>query len=395
MTTERKEITIPLALDDGQGDIKCFNGEEVFVVPNFVDKDWKPKKKNDLEEEFSHRESHITYIDESGRSKLVGRAVPLLSDNPQWHVPVDKHRAASKILPVIHVGLALMTEKIKADVVRVKPLVMGLSQDQLIGETAEKRIARLEELVLKEHNIHVILGDGTVIKKKVIVEGLLVKGQAFGSFCHMALDSQGRMKDATLRNKRSIVYDLGARTRNFLEMDGFNELNSFADYTGMYTIWETIRKELENPNNPNKYNIHLNISEVKRSCSTEENFGRDGFTNTGVDIRSLRDSVYDEHAHEQINEVDGRYASKRDEIQEVYLAGGGSMVLEEWLVPGFENIFPKANVHLLDNTSNVKGLYNFGVYARLEDERLKQMQARLDAQAKTKSKTTTSNNKED
>lgn len=353
--------------DDGVGDLKGFNGKKAYILPNFQGK-YEELPESDLSERFDDPESHITYYDELGIKKLVGRGA-LLDRKALWDAQENKHLSEGRFMPMFHTLLGLMSQDETDDEIHLNPLVMSLPVNQMTDD----RKKRLVQLCKKTHDIHIELADNTVIKKKIVVKSLVVKSQPFGSYAFKVMDKNGQIIDQLSQTKRTVVFDLGARTLNVLTMDGFSELkgSSFTLPKGMYEAWSTLRDYVQEFKG-----FNLTIPVVKLAASTEEGIGGNGMLHNGTDITELRDRVYRDHADELLAEFDLRNIGAKDEIDLVLLTGGGSTVLKQHLEKGIKSRFPNAKIQTLGRTATAEGLHKFGTRARNEMVRKQQTESK-------------------
>lgn len=313
------------SVDDGFGDFKGYNGKKKVIVPNFVTR-WQGIPQDDVSGNFQDRESHITDFSDV-RKKLVGLGAQLLDKTGFWDGQENKHNSEKNFLAIFRTVLGLLAEEYMEEEIHLNPLVMSLPVEQ---ETAARK-KQLLDLVKRTHKVEIELGDGTLIKKTIIVDSVIIKSQPFGTYCYHALDDKGNSKDNSLKDKVSVVFDLGARTLNVLTLRGFAQQTvesglSYTKMVGMYEAWDTLAQDLKD-----EMGLNLGIARVKQAASTEEGFGGHGFLTDGTDISEFRDAVYYDHSDRLLSEFERSFIHNKDEVDDILITGGGSAVLREWL----------------------------------------------------------------
>lgn len=333
--------------DDGFGDGKGFDGKTELIIPSFVTK-WQPIPEGEFaKSQYSEPESHITVEYEgSSRKHLIGKGAQSLDKVGDWVGEENKHKSR-KFIPILKGQLALLCQNEIEKVVHIDPLVMGLPLEQ----DTEERQKDLVELVKGKHEVKVTLADGTVIEKEIHVDSVVVLNQPIGSFFYMALDNNGAIKDESLLNQVTVVFDLGARTLNVLTLRGFTPISnlSFTKQLGIYESWESIRSDIKE-----YHKKELPLARIPQYCE-------DGYISGGIDISELRDENYADHADTVLSVFGKEFIHNIGEVDNIILTGGGSEVLRKWLEPGMRSRFKNAKIQSLGRTATVKGYYNFGM----------------------------------
>jgi plasmid segregation protein ParM len=348
-------VYVSWSFDDGYENIKLYNGfSEPFVVPCFYTDEWFPFKKHDFQTTIDPME-HITVVYQ-GKKYLVGKGAQEHAD-VDWNVDDNKHLDETGFYVSYHLALALASQDHPEDELRVFPLTMGLP---VKFEEIPDRHKQIKKLAKGTQDIHVEFADGTVVKKTIHVEEVVIKKQPWGSFCHLLMDEDGNLVNKELKEIQTVVSDIGAKTHNILTLDKTAPKPNYSDQTenGVFSFYSRIAAHIEN-----KTGVKVPGGQLPLIVQ-EGKIGK-------LDLTEVINHEKKELAVRILNDLSKTLGSYKAYITKVIFTGGGAVFvrkeLEELVKSFFPLLNPKTDVVFLDQRANAIGLRKYGVLVALSE----------------------------
>lgn len=324
--------------DDGYGENKLTNGEELFIIPNLQTK-YRPRPINDFDSASINPLDFIV-AEINGEKFVVGKGAEEIDSNIEWVGGNNKHLDLG--FPIIlKTCLGMLA---KADNVTVDKLVMGLPVKEF---RKEERVSQLKHLVMnKTHSVKLEFADGTKTIRNVHIKDLEVKMQPFGSLCDAVLDKNGEIIDYSTANDYNVVVDIGARTLNVLTAREMLEVPDLSTNTnhGMFFAYDMINEYLQHNGKPTIPTGQLPTVAKK---------GRVG----NDDISEQVAMSYELLANQIHAIIDKMLVNHWSLVNKVIFTGGGATVLKKHLT----KLFADKHIMFMSQESNARGLYKFGL----------------------------------
>jgi plasmid segregation protein ParM len=326
------------AFDDGYGENKLTNGEQMFVIPNLQTK-YRPRPMNDFN---SSTPNPLDFIvsEINGEKFVVGKGVEEIDSNIEWIGGSNKHLDLG--FPIIMKTCLGMLAK--EDNISVDKLVMGLPVKEY---RKEERLNQLKQLVLnKTHSVKLEYADGTKTIKNIRINNLDIKMQPFGSLCDAVLDKNGEFIDYQTAKDYNVVVDIGARTLNILTAREMLEVPDLSTNTnhGMFFAYDMINEYLQHNGKPTIPTGQL------PTVARKGKVGND-------DISQQVSMSYEILANQIHAIIDKMFVNHWALVNKVIFTGGGATVLKKHLT----RLFADKHIMFMSQESNARGLHKFGM----------------------------------
>lgn len=326
------------AFDDGYGENKITNGDQLFIIPNLQTK-FRPRPSNDFNSSTPQPHDFIT-AEINGEKYVIGKGAEEIDSNIEWVGGSNKH---------VDIGFPIILKSClgmlaKEDNVVVDKLVMGLPIKEF---RKAERINQLEQIVMNgTHSVKLEYANGTKVIKNIKIKDLEIKMQPFGSLCDVVLDKNGEIIDYQTANDYNVVVDIGARTLNIFTAREMLEVPDLSTNTnhGMFYAYDMINEYLQHNQKPTIPSGQL------PTIARKGRVGNDDITEqVAMSYEILSNQI---HAI-----IDKMFVNHWSLVNKVIFTGGGATVLKKHLT----KLFADKHTLFLSQESNARGLHKFGM----------------------------------
>ncbi len=210
----------------------------------------------------------------------------------------------------------------------------------------------LAKLLVGEHKVTLINGDGKREEKSISINKVRVVPQPFGSLFNLMLNDLGEMGDKRLVKEKIGIIDVGFRTSDYTISDKmrYSERGSRTTDSGIARAFNVIATKL-------RENSGINV-ELYRLYEAIDR-GNIKIRGKEYDLSSLTEQVFSQLATSIANEVDRLWVDDWD-IDAMVITGGGGAVLAKYLKPLLNGVVMTTDPELDMRLYNVHGYRKFG-----------------------------------
>jgi len=317
-----------VGVDLGYGFLKVTDGSHEWIVPSVVGTGRDVAYHSELTLRTEEQDNLVVEVDHqryfvgSLAVRQSGIAVRSLAENR----PADPN---AKILFLAALGLvAGRTGEVFNVVTGLPTMYYGPYRDDL------------NAMIMGDHRVTFHSG-GNAVEKLFTVDRARIIPQPFGTVYDAFLDRAGNVENEALASSRVGVIDIGFRTCDFVVSDRLEYIErlSFSTSTGLSAAYGLVADGI-----------------LRQFRIAKTNYELDGVMSSGIlraggrdqDITGLRDDAYRQVADKVVTEAQSVWSM--NDLDAIYITGGGGKALAPFLVPHFENVqladSPQvANVH--------------------------------------------------
>ena len=299
---------------------------------------------------------------------LISSAILPNSNRALYTSPSTRKDFSLIILALTAVGM-LLPDKATSGV--PLNLVSGLP----IGFFKENH-KRFNELLVGHHTVTYHTPDGQSTDKSININDVRMLPQPMGTILNLVMDERGKISEHDLAHKKIGVIDIGFRTTDLAIMDRLRFLNrgSKTIDMGISKGFSVIANKLRE-----KSSVNAELCRLYRAAET----GTISMRGQDISISKIRDQVYSQLAAYIAGEIDRLWANDWD-IEVVFLSGGGSRDLANFLQPLIAgNIIP-INPSQDLRLNNVKGYLKYGrhIWGDASDDQMPEREEEEDKNGK-------------
>lgn len=244
------------------------------------------------------------------------------------------------LIPIIVTSCAILGDGSSID------LVLGLPLDFYSEEIVEELKGKLKNIS------KVVKISGIKGTKRVNIKSVSVFPQGVGVYYSIALDINGHIKNPDFLRTSSAILDIGYRTIDYLVMSrGKNGLKardnlSGSEDLGVKRIYERVKSSAEQ-----EAGKKISISKIEQAILW--NNGKLEMGTEDIELSQYYKDACKDHAKDIISYIKSKWQDELDYIRNIGIAGGGSIILKEYLKNSFKNLI------FLDEYSNAYGYLAF------------------------------------
>jgi plasmid segregation protein ParM len=329
-----------LGIDIGFGFTKATNGKQSLVFKSVLGEATEIQFRDEMIAPVDEDTGHLQ-IEVDGKSYFVGELAERQS-NVRFFT-LDQAQFISKFAKVFALAAAAQMVKGFVPVNLVTGLPIGYYQ-QYKDELAK--------LLVGEHKVALIDGNGKRQEKSISINKVRVVPQPFGSLFNLMLNDLGEMGDKRLVRDKIGIIDVGFRTSDYTISDKmrYSERGSRTTDSGIARAFNVIATKL-------RENSGVNV-ELYRLYEAIDN-GSIKIRGKVYDLKTLTDQVFSQLATSIANEVDRLWVDDWD-IDSMVITGGGGAVLAKYLRPLLNGEIMATDPEQDMRLYNVHGYRKFG-----------------------------------
>ncbi len=335
-----------LGIDIGFGFTKAADGQQALVFKSVLGEATDIQFRDEMIAVADTDDKHLQ-VEVDGKAYFVGELAERQSN--VRYFTLDQAQFIGKFAKVF--ALAAAAQLVKGFV--PVNLVTGLP----IGYYRQYK-DELAKLLIGEHSVALIDGNGKREEKSISVNKVRVVPQPFGSLFNIMLNDLGEMADKRLVRDKIGIIDVGFRTSDYTISDKmrYSERGSRTTDSGIARAFNVIASKL-------RENSGVNI-ELYRLYDAIDS-GSIKIRGKVYDIKSLTEQVFTQLATSIANEVDRLWVDDWD-IDAMVITGGGGAVLSKYLKPLLNGVILETDPEQDMRLFNVYGYRKFGqhIWAR-------------------------------
>lgn len=336
--------------DDGFGDGKMFNGEDTWLVPNYIKPLGRTYSDDDLSEVAPDERIIAEVHNQDGTTNryLIGLGALNREKGVFWNGSLEFKHLDFDFGAYLSTTLCMMAES-EPDEVDVDMLVMGLPVKE---HEKQDRKQHLKDMALGRHKVTIKKGNEDPFTRTVNVKDVLIYKQPMGTIYYYVFDENGKFKNDSIADDFNVVSDIGARTHNIYACKAMQKEDDYLDSSesGIYSAYEFVRDQLA------EQGIEVSVAQLVARLKTKKI--------NDTDFSDLLDTALKRLASTIIKELSNKVQQSRDTINRIIFTGGGSEVLRKYLEPMAKAMFKKQEILWGDRFTTVKGYRNAGVRAQ-------------------------------
>ncbi len=329
-----------LGIDIGFGFTKATDGKQHLVFKSVLGEATDIQFRDEMIATPEVEDNHLQ-VEVEGKAYFVGELAERQSN--VRYFTLDQAQFIGKFAKVF--ALAAAAQLVKGFV--PVNLVTGLP----IGYYRQYK-DELAKLLVGEHKVILIDGNGKREEKSISINKVRVVPQPFGSLFNLMLNDLGEMGDKRLVKDKIGIIDVGFRTSDYTISDKmrYSERGSRTTDSGIARAFNVIATKL-------RENSGVNI-ELYRLYEAIDN-GSIKIRGKVYDLKSLTDQVFTQLATSIANEVDRLWVDDWD-IDGMVITGGGGAVLAKYLKPLINGVIMETDPDQDMRLYNVYGYRKFG-----------------------------------
>ena len=329
-----------LGIDIGFGFTKATNGKQNLIFKSVLGEATDIQFRDEMIAPEVEEGNHLQ-IEVDGKSYFVGELAERQS-NVRFFT-LDQGQFISKFAKVF--ALAAAAQMVKGFV--PVNLVTGLP----IGYYRQYK-DELAKLLIGEHKVKLVDGNGKQEEKSVSINKVRVVPQPFGSLFNLMLNDLGEMGDKRLVQDKIGIIDVGFRTSDYTISDKmrYSERGSRTTDSGIARAFNVIATKLRE-----KSGVNIELYRLYEAIDN----GSIKIRGKVYDLKSLTDQVFSQLASSIANEVDRLWVDDWD-IDSMVITGGGGAVLAKYLKPLLNGELMETDPEQDMRLYNVHGYRKFG-----------------------------------
>ncbi len=344
-----------LGIDIGFGFTKAADGQQALVFKSVLGEATDIQFRDEMIAVPDVDDKHLQ-VEVDGKAYFVGELAERQSN--VRYFTLDQAQFIGKFAKVF--ALAAAAQLVKGFV--PINLVTGLP----IGYYRQYK-DELAKLLVGEHAVVLIDGNGKRVEKSISINKVRVVPQPFGSLFNVMLNDLGEMADKRLVRDKIGIIDVGFRTSDYTISDKmrYSERGSRTTDSGIARAFNVIASKL-------RENSGVNV-ELYRLYDAIDS-GSIKIRGKVYELKSLTEQVFTQLATSIANEVDRLWVDDWD-IDAMVITGGGGAVLAKYLKPLLNGVIMETDPEQDMRLFNVHGYRKFGQHLWARGDALPQAPA--------------------